>query len=120
MALVAPRWRGTHMAGVSKTLTALLALVALLLMPLGMSGMAAAASPASLALSAGHCDGHDSEKGAVPAKAEQHCATCMAVPAADAPQATPGLVPEAPRSMTSARPFPGLEPEVITPPPKRV
>lgn len=107
------------MAGVSKTLTALLALVALLLMPLGMSGMAAA-SPASPALSAGHCDGHDSEKGAVPAKAEQHCATCMAVPAADAAQAAPGLVPDGPRSMTPARPFPGLDPEVSTPPPRRV
>jgi hypothetical protein len=108
-----------HMGSVPKALTILLALVALLLMPMGMSGTpAAAASPDDAAL-AGHCDSHGTEKDQVPGGMEQHCATCLVMPAAEGPRITPGLAPRAPRSLMAACAFQGLGPEVSTPPPRR-
>jgi hypothetical protein len=108
-----------HMRPVSKALTSLFALVALLLMPLGMSGAsAAAASSTGQETTAAPCDGHGGDNGAAPAKAEQHCAACIAVPTAGAPQAALALLPTAARSIASATPVLGLEPEVTTPPPK--
>jgi hypothetical protein len=110
-----------HMRPVSKALTSLFALFALMLMPLGMSGAsAAAAAHTSSAVAAAPCDEHGGEKGTAPAEAEQHCATCMAVPVAVVAQAPVAPLPKAPRSMASATPFLGLEPEVSTPPPKDV
>ena len=110
-----------HMWPVSKALTSLFALIALLLMPLGMSGASAAAAwPTGPETAAAPCEGHGSEKDAAPAEADQHCATCMAVPVAGVAQAPVALLPKAPRSMVSATPFLGLEPEVSTPPPKDV
>lgn len=116
---VAQRTRQAHIAGVSKTLTAFLALLALLLMPFGMQESAAAASPAGHVAAEGHCDGNGGEEGATPSKVAQHCGTCMAVPVADVPQAVLDPLPRAPRSMASVTVFPGLEPEVSTPPPRR-
>lgn len=108
-----------HIGSVPKALTTLVALVALLLMPMGMSGMpAAAASPDRPAL-AGHCDSHGTEKDPAPSGMEQHCATCLVMPAAEGPRITPGLTPRAPRTMLAASAFQGLEPEVSTPPPRR-
>ena len=108
-----------HYGKMLKALTTLLALVALLLVPMGMSGMpAAAASPDGPAL-AGHCDSHGTQKDQAPGTMEQHCATCLVMPAAEGPRVAPGLTPRAPLSILVACAFQGLEPEVSTPPPRR-
>jgi hypothetical protein len=101
----------------------LLAAIAVLLMPLVMSSAPASAdlvspSHAAAAPEAG-CDDHHAPTGG-PAKANVHCASCVALPVLEAPQEAR----QAPLSVP-ALPFPtrwtlGLESEVATPPPKLV
>ena len=91
-------------------------LVALALMPLGMTGAAAAEAP-SPAAAAGHCD--DRQKPAdAPAKMDMQCATCAALPVAQANLTDRGLRPELPRLEKAGKALSNAEPETDTPPPR--
>jgi hypothetical protein len=100
----------------ASALLRILMLVALALMPVGMTGAAAAAAPSPAAVS-GHCD--DQQKPAdAPAKMDMQCATCAALPAAEANTAEPELRPELPRLVKAAKALSNAEPETDTPPPR--
>ena len=91
-------------------------LVALAVMPLGMTSAAAAAAP-SPAVGPGHCNDHQKPADA-PAKMDMQCATCAALPAAEANTAEPELRPELPRLVKAGNALPDTEPETDTPPPR--
>ena len=94
----------------------LLMLLALALMPFGMASSPALAAAAPAA-TAGHCERHQ-EPGDAPAKMEIHCASCTALPSAQAVKEGSDLRPEVPRHLKAMNALPGTEPEIATPPPR--
>lgn len=102
----------------------LLALLALVIMPLGMAAAPALAQPAHHAMAAdhampaGHC-GEEQAPGKAPAPAKMDCtAACTALPASTNPVVQPAIKPKAPRTISIAAPFSGIDPEIATPPPR--
>lgn len=107
---------------VARMIAALMRLLALVLMPLGTTGAAAAASsmPSSHAMAAAnHCDEQGNQDQA-PVSKMGCTAMCTALPATGEPVPAPALKPMAPRTVTAAMPFYGIEPEIATPPPRLV
>ena len=98
----------------------LFALVAVALMPLGMS-IATASAPgahhATAAGSASNCAGQD-EPDAPAAPMDAECMACAGVAPAFAAAPADRRVLRAPRRIELSRSFPGIEPEIATPPPR--
>jgi hypothetical protein len=99
----------------------MLTLLAVVLMPFGMISAPAMARSTqadhSLA-TMGHCD-EQQEQHKVPVSEKMDCtATCIALPATDVSSPAPRLMPVAPRSIAIFAPFIGIEPEIVTPPPR--
>ena len=93
----------------------LVMLLALVLMPFGMGGTAASAysMPAhNSSASTTHCGEQTDDPHSM------HCATCVGLLAADAPEPVTGLKPVAPRVAVAIVQFEGTELEIPTPPPK--
>jgi hypothetical protein len=105
------------MAAMASAFFRLLALVSMLLMPVGMAGAAPAAQPASVM--AGHCD-EQQEPAKVPAEKMTHCAACSALPAPALGEPLAELRPSGPRLHAELKAISGVEPEIGTPPPKRL
>ena len=97
----------------------LLAALALIAMPLGMAhaGPPAQSSPAALEM--GHCAEHPQPSQA-PARQDGHCAACVVLSYSGAADAPIELIPQTPLSVPPTDLRVGLEPEVVTPPPKFV
>ena len=110
---------GEHMAA---ALLRLMAIAAFVLMPFGMTGATASTGPlradvSAMAMGAGHCDEQPGKERAP--SAQMDCtAMCTALPAADVWVPLCVLRPTAPRTLTIAAPFSGIEPEIATPPPR--
>ena len=113
----------SYVARMTGPLLRLLTLIALVLMPLGMTGAPALAAPdhhVTMAAGSGHCD-EQQDQDKAPAQQQMDCtAACTTLPAPSTPALTPPLKPTAPRLSGVAAPFAGIEPEIATPPPKKV
>ena len=115
MVIAGKGWR-SYRQGMAARLIRLIAFVAVLLMPFGMAAAPAMSMPAAAA-SDGHCGEHQAPA-EEPAAMPDHCASCSALPGMDSPAPASAPLPAAPRHITAATPFDGIEPETITPPPK--
>jgi hypothetical protein len=96
-----------------------LVLAAMMLMPLGMPA-AAASAPSAAAASAGHCTDDHQQQPEGPAESQLHCAACAALPAPAAGEACAYRPAAEPLVAAQATAHRSLEPEIITPPPKRL
>src|SRR5215218_6465713 len=105
---IAGRCALAYVPAMASALLRILMLIALGLMPVGMTG-AAAAAPSPVAVGA-HCENHQKPADA-PAKMDMHCATCAALPAAEANTAGSELRPELPRLAKAANALSDTEPE---------
>lgn len=117
---IAPSGASPYDRGMASVVLRLLALVALLFMPMSMGNSAAAATHSTAAATAdGHCQDHQKPAEKSP-KMDMHCASCSALPAAEAIVDTSALKPATPRQMTVTDDIAGNEPEIATPPPKLI
>jgi len=108
-----------HAGAMLAALFKLLTIASFLMMPLGMSSAPASAAEHHAATASMPCDGHEQPTKAAP-DGKTHCTSCVAIAephgAAPAADIQPALVLV---DRTGQLLF-GLEPEVATPPPKRV
>lgn len=140
--VIAAKASGTYWSVMAAAILRLLALVALVLMPIGMAGGPAMAMPTPAdhvmtqatpghhamtqqmpadhaTMPMGHCDEQPGEDNAPPSKMD--CmAMCTAMLATAVLEPGPVMKLAAPRSLALSRPFSGIEPELATPPPRRV
>ena len=120
MSVIVQTALGLYGAHVVAAFIRLLALIALVIMPLGMAATPALAQPGHHSMAANHAmpAGHCGEEQA-PAPSKMDCtAACTALPASWTPMPEPALKPKAPRALSIAAPFSGIEPEIATPPPR--
>ena len=96
-------------------LVRLIAFIAVLLMPIGM---AQAPAMEVVPAAAGHCGEHEEPVDA-PASNSSHCAACSALPTLDSPAPADLAPPNAPPRLIDVAPFHGIDPDTVTPPPKR-
>lgn len=109
----------------------LLALIALVLMPFGMTSTPALATPTGndnrmemghgvAEMDMSHCaDGQDEQRDKAPTPKSMNCmAACAAIPAPGVPLLGEAFKPALPRAVFLATPFSGIDPEIVTPPPK--
>lgn len=123
MSVIVPKALRPYEPRMAAALLRMLTLLAIVLMPFGMTSAPAMARPSHTGhsiLAMGHCD-EQPKQHELPASEKMDCATtCSALPATDASSPAPRLKPVAPRSIAIFASFIGTEPEIVTPPPRRV
>ena len=97
----------------------LLAVASLVLMPFGMLATPVSAAAPHAMTSSMSCDGHDKSSKTAP-ESKAHCTSCVAIPALSAVAPVPNSQPVVVLANRSTYLLLGLEPDVATPPPKRV
>jgi hypothetical protein len=100
----------------------LLALVAVVLTPAAMMSAPAAAKPATVSSTGSHCAGHQDEqrKEQPPVNDEAQCLACAGLLVAERPHVAELPWLRAALLAGHLHKFMGIEPELATPPPKRI
>lgn len=119
MRVKAPRRSMRYSGGMLGMLIRLLAVASLVLMPFGMLATPVAAAAPHAMTASMSCEGHDKSSQPAP-ESKAHCTSCVAIAAPHAADPEADIPPVAILADPSVHLLLGLEPDVATPPPKRV